>query len=414
MAGLNITSEIGKLKRVIIHTPGPEVEAMTPKEAEQDLYNDIIPLSAVSKEHEQLKSFLSVVAQTYEVIDLLAEAITPTGNKFELLLALSKLCPIRNRIEELAAMSPSELARKIVEGVPALPESLSGSISSHSFVMRPLPNTFFMRDSVAVFRNYVLSSATAYDVRLIEAVITKFIFQHHPDFMARGLLLDGPEERNRYITIEGGDFLVLSPTVLAIGISERTTPDAVERVALNASRHVEQPISVFAVKLPHERATIHLDMIFTVIDHDAALVYEPLISGRDACPVVRIDVKPDGNARFTKVPGLLNGLRESGIDLKPVSCGDGDKLYQEREQWWSGANSFAFSPGKIIMYECNTKTLDALSKNGFAVKHASSFISGQENVNSYKRLVVGFNGIELARGGGGARCMTCPVEREDL
>ncbi|MBP7263661.1 MAG: hypothetical protein KBB32_05755 [Spirochaetia bacterium] len=414
MPKLNVTSEIGTLKRVIIHTPGYEIEAMTPKEAERDLYNDIIPLEAVRAEYDRLKSFLSTVASTYEVTDLLAEAIAADGNKFELLRTLATLCPIRNRMDELMAMGAQELSRMTIEGLPSLERNLSSMIDPHSFVMRPLPNAYFMRDSAAVFRGCVLSGATAFDVRLIESIVTRFIFKHHPDFMAKDFILNGPEERSNYITIEGGDFLVLSPTVLAIGVSERTTANAVERVAANAARKAGEPVSVFAVMIPRERATIHLDMVFTMIDRDAALVYGPVVTGRDRARVIRIDANPKGGLSFHEEDGLLQGLKGAGIDLEPVLCGSGHRLYQEREQWLSGANSFAFAPGKIVMYSCNSYTLEALAKAGFAYRKADDFVEGREKAADYGRLVVGFDGIELARGGGGARCMTCPVEREDL
>lgn len=414
MSGLNITSEIGTLKRVILHTPGPEIEAMTPKEAEQDLYNDIIPLDTVRQEYDSLKSFLSTVAQIYEVTDLLAEAIGPNGHKFEFLRTLGTLCPIQNRMDELMSMSAVQLARLTIEGLPALQKSLSATLDSHAFVVRPLPNTYFMRDSAAVFRNFVLSCATAFDVRLIESVVTRFIFQYHPDFMAKSLLLNGPEERSRYITIEGGDFHVLGPNTLAIGVSERTTPDAVERVAVNTARKLGEPVTVFAVQIPRERATIHLDMVFTMIDRDAALVYAPVVMDPNRCRVVRILAQPNGLATFSEMDGLLPGLRSAGIDLEPVLCGDGHRIYQDREQWLSGANSFAFGPGKIVVYNCNSYTLNALTRAGFEYRKAETFIEGREEVSSFRRLVVGFDGIELARGGGGARCMTCPVEREEL
>ncbi len=413
MSGLNITSEIGTLKRVILHTPGPEIEAMTPREAEQDLYNDIIPLEAVRREYDSLKSFLSTVASVYEVTDLLAQAIAPNGNKFEFLKDLASLCPIRNRMDELTALSAPDLARVTIEGLPALERSLSATLDPHAFAVRPLPNTYFMRDSVAVFGKYVVSCATAFDVRLIESVVTRFIFQHHPDFMAKGFLLNGPEERSRYITIEGGDFLVLGPTTLAVGVSERTTPDAVERVAVNAARKLGEPVTVVAVQIPRERATIHLDMVFTMIDRDACLVYAPVVMDEGRCRAVRIQAQPNGKASFSDVQGLLPALKDAGFDLKPVLCGNGHRLYQDREQWLSGANSFAFGPGKIVVYNCNAYTLEALTKAGFEYRKAEEFIRGEARAEDFGRLVVGFDGIELARGGGGARCMTCPVEREE-
>ena len=413
MAGLNITSEIGTLRRVMVHSPGPEVEAMTPKEAEADLYNDIIPLSAMRSEFDVLKAFLGKVADVLELKDLLAEVLSDAGNRYEFLDGLAQLCPIRSRMEELMAMGPPELARVVIEGLPALPGSLAGTLSPRSFSLRPLPNAYFMRDSAAVMRDWAISSATAYDVRLVESIVTRFLFRRHPDFHAKGLLIDGPRERSRYITIEGGDIVVLSSTVLAVGVSERTTADSVERLASNAAMAFGEDMTVFAVVLPRERACIHLDMVFTALDRDAALVYAPMVTGRNRARVVRIDAGANGKLRFGEEEGLLQGLWGVGMDLEPLPCGGSDPLFQEREQWWSGANSFAFAPGKIIMYSCNAKTLDVLSNAGFAVREARDFIEGREKVEDFGRLAVRFDGIELARGGGGARCMTMPVEREE-
>ena len=419
MPGLNVTSEIGALRRVILHSPGPEVEAMTPAEAAADLYNDIIPLSAVRAEHDQLASFLRLVSRVHELKDLLAEALASPGSRFEFLTAMSTLCPIRNLIDELMALHPADLADLVIEGLPARPSSLAGLLSPRSFAMRPLPNTYFMRDSAAIFRDWAISSATAYDVRLIESIVTRFIFSRHPELRAKGLLLDGPRERNRSQTIEGGDILVLGPRLLAIGVSERTTPEAIELLAQNAGRSFEEPVTVLAVVLPKERATIHLDMVFTMVDRDAALVYAPVVTGPSRAEVVRLDVDPKGRISFSDTEGLLQGLAGLGMDLEPIACGDGDPLYEAREQWWSGANSFAFAPGQIIMYSCNTRTMDALARAGFEVRHAKEFLSddggpGKLAVGDFHRLAVGFDGIELARGGGGARCMTMPVERAPL
>ena len=414
MSGLHITSEIGALKRVIVHSPGPEVEAMTPKEAEADLYNDIIPLQAMRAEFDVLKAFLEKACEVFELRVLLAEVLADAGNRYEFLDGLAQLCPIRTRMEELMGMAPAELSRVVIEGLPALPGSLPGVLSKRSFSLRPLPNAYFMRDSAAAVRDWAISSATAFDVRLIESIITRFIFLRHPGFRAKGLLIDGPRERSRFITIEGGDIVVLSPKVLAVGVSERTTADSVERLAASSAQAFGEDMIVFAVVLPRERACIHLDMVFTAVDRDAALVYAPFVTGRGRSRVVRIDAGADGSLRFGEEDGLLQGLWGAGIDLEPLSCGGSDPLFQDREQWWSGANSFAFAPGKIIMYSCNAKSLDVLAAAGFAVRDARDFIEGGEKVEDFGRLAVRFEGIELSRGGGGARCMTMPVERQDL
>jgi len=414
MRSLSIESEIGALRRVILHTPGQEIEAMTPGEAEKDLYNDIIPLGSVLNEYIRLKKFLSSVAEVHELLDLLGDCLADLGNKYEFLTDLSRCFPIRGSMEEFMAMPAARLAAAIVHGVPSPRNSLAYRLDEHSFISRPLPNAYFMRDSAAVIGDCAVAAATAFDVRMVEAVITRFIFTHHPDFTARTMLFDGPAERNRYLTIEGGDIIVLSPTLLAVGVSERTTPYAVERIAKNAARISESDITVFAIDLPKTRATIHLDMVFTMIDRDAALVYEPAIMGSRRTPVYRIDAGRGGKLKYKEVESLLSGLAEEGMDLAPVLCGKGHRIHQQREQWLSGANSFAFAPGKILMYSCNTYTMEALSDAGFAIVPSDAFIGGKDSVDGHGRLAVTFDGIELARGGGGARCMTLPVERERI
>ncbi len=413
MPGLNITSEIGELRKVILHSPGPEVEAMTPGEAAQDLYNDIVPLGAVRREHDRLAAFLAKVATTYELEELLAQCLASNEQRFEFLGSLSGFCPIGNRVDELMDLPATKLAKLVIEGLPALDGSLSQILSPRSFSLRPLPNTYFMRDTAAIFRDFALSSAMAFDVRVVESLVTRFVLTRHHELRAHALLLDGPRDRNRFVTMEGGDVIVISPKVLAIGVSERTTPDAIEIFARSAARAIDEPLVIFAVVLPKERATIHLDMVFTVIDRSQVLVHGPTIVGPSRRPVVRIDAAPSGRLSTRPVAGLLEGLSESGFDFEPVLCGSGDPLYEEREQWLSGSNSFAFAPGKILMYSCNLKTMESLSAAGYEVRNADDFIEGRENVGDFGRLVVAFDGIELARGGGGARCMTMPLERAE-
>ncbi|MCX8013916.1 MAG: arginine deiminase family protein, partial [Rectinema sp.] len=361
MKQVHIDSEIGRLRRVIVHSPGAEVEAMTPREAERDLYNDIIPLEAVQNEYRMLHQFLSRIAATYELIDLLSDCLENEGDRCEFLDEYAKFYPISIFANTFMAMPAPELARALLTGIQAPAGSLSCLLEPHAFIARPLPNAYFMRDSLAVVGTRIISSAFAFDVRMAEACITRFIFRRHPDFRNAGLIFDGPEERNRLMTIEGGDTHVLAPDVLAIGISERTTAFAVDRVARNLAMQEGKSVTIFAVDLPKERATIHLDMAFTMIDRNAALAFKPIITGPSRVPVYRLDCSPDGTITYTQEDSLFSGLRKVGIDLEPIYCGDGRAVIQEREQWLSGANSFAFAPGKILMYSCNKYTLDALA-----------------------------------------------------
>ncbi|MEI6875875.1 MAG: arginine deiminase family protein, partial [Spirochaetota bacterium] len=354
------------------------------------------------------------VATVYELEDLLAESLASPGSRFEFLDILSDLCPIGDRIEELLSLHPVELAKLVIEGLPASPSSLAGIVAPRSFSLRPLPNAYFMRDTAAIFRDYAISSAMAHEVRLIESVITRFIFTRHQELRSRGLLLDGPRDKNRFVRLEGGDIIVVSRNCLVIGISERTSAEAIEYLAYTAARALDEPLALFLVVLPKERATIHLDMVFTVIDRGRVLVHGPSIMGSARCPVFRVDISPGGKHRVREVDGLLLALSELGHHFEPVYCGGGDPLYEEREQWLSGANSFAFAPGKIVMYSCNLRTLEALDKDGFAIRQAGDFLEGDARVEDFEKLVVAFEGIELARGGGGARCMTLPVERLEL
>lgn len=410
---LNVRSETGRLKRVIVHTPGSEVEAMRPSRAEEDLYNDIIPMDIVQGEHAELKGFLSSVAEVYELKDILAESLMAPDDRRSFAELLCARYGSEHRKEELCSLSAAELARAAIQGLPARHVRVADFLKCREYDLPPLPNMYFMRDAAMVYRDKSISSAMRFKVRSPEALIHRFIFDRHDGFKGAGRLLDGPALSRDGFSLEGGDFQALAGNIVAIGVSERTSPEAIDHAARSLADSFGEPFTVFAVELPIARATIHLDMVFTVIDRDACLVFEPVILGKLRGRVARIDVAPGKDAVIREVPSLLEGLKEAGLDLKPVLTGGADPVRQEREQWLSGANSFSFAPGKIIVYSCNNRTVDALGAAGFEFKQARELLSDKVDPFSYKRLVVGFDGVELARGGGGARCMTCPVERED-
>ncbi|HAP42785.1 MAG: hypothetical protein A2087_09540 [Spirochaetes bacterium GWD1_61_31] len=414
MKKLNVTSETGRLRRVIVHTPGREVEAMRPSAAEEDLYNDIIPMDLVIREHAELKGFLGQVAEVHELRDILVAALATPAQRSLFASELAGFFGAQHRLEELKTMTAAALADAAICGLPARHISLDRFLVGCDHDIKPLPNMYFMRDAAMVYRDRSIASAMRFPVRRVEALIHRFIFAHHPDFSGGGCLLDGPALAADGFSLEGGDFQVLGKNLLAIGVSERTSARGIDAIARAVTQQYPEPVSVFAVMLPIARATIHLDMAFTVIDRDACLVFAPVITGPRRARVVRIDAAPGREPVLIEVDSLLGGLKSAGLDLQPVFTGGDDPVRAEREQWLSGANSFSFAPGKILMYACNKYTAEALTKSGFEFKHATDFLSGTIDPLSYQRLVVGFDGVELARGGGGARCMTCPIQRDDL
>jgi arginine deiminase len=264
-----------------------------------------------------------------------------------------------------------------------------------------------------IYLDRVISGSMAARVRRREALLMREIFSRSGEFPRASFLFDGALNEEPEISLEGGDFLVFSRNILIIGVSERTSPKAVDLIAERIVGAIQEPIHIFAVILPKEGDDPSRHDLYP---HRSglALVYEPYILGHEKVPVVRMDVFPDGSRKLSSVPDLFHGLSSLGFDLAPVLCGGSDPLSQQREQWISGANVFAFAPGKIIGYDCNEATFEALSRAGFTVRGADTFIEGRESVDDHERLVVGIAGIELARGGGGIRCMTMPLKREPL
>ena len=414
-----LKSETGRLQKVIVHSPGREIQDMTPHTAEQLLYNDIIPLSVVSREHENFKKILQKVATVYEYSELLTDVLAEQQVKSSFIERITDVNSIPARRDELEDLSPAEITDVLITGLPQKKSNLEKYLSDDLYDINPLPNLYFTRDAAMMFGDRVISGCMANTVRQTEAEIAATVFSHHPELENSGFLLEGhriasghsplADNQNRF-SIEGGDFLVLSDNCLVIGCSERTSASAIDAVIAG----LDHEVTVFAIILPHERATIHLDMILTQIDRHELMVYEPYICGAEKLRVVKIKTAPGREAVLTEVDDLLEALRGEGWDFKPVFCGNADPVQQQREQWLSGNNFFAIAPGKIIGYACNNYTMDALEKAGYEIKLDQDFLTGGDRIDSYEKLVIGISGVELARGGGGARCMTLPVLRAEV
>jgi arginine deiminase len=410
---IRINSEIGALEGVVIHTPGQEVENMTPENAERALYSDILNLGVATKEYNQFKSVLKLHSPVFEVKDLLREILRNEKVKESL---VKKVC--RNEGsgcigEHLMMLSEEGLASALIEGVPVINDTLSNFLSKERFSLRPLHNFFFTRDAaISVYDNLVVGSMAS-PIRLRESLIMEAIFDFHPAFGTK--TINSRNSDIKGIAIEGGDVLIARDDILICGIGSRTSAQGIDFIIDHLKEKKEkQHILVQELPLTPE-SFIHLDMVFTLLDRDICMIYEPVIMKMNKYQTVHIYAEGGQVKYIREVENLPQGLRKLGMDLRPVLCGGPeDRWQQEREQWHSGANFFAVGPGKVLGYARNTKTLEALNNNGFEVLKANDLVKCRLKIEDYTKYVVAIDGSELPRGGGGARCMTMPVSRKPV
>ncbi len=421
---VKVYSEVGRLRGVIIHSPGAEVSSMAPTETEGALFSDIINMSVAHREYAMISDILSRFATTYEVRDLLAQVLEDASSKQKVLDRIEAIEPSINekkhgrRLKDLLLDTDARtLAGLLVEGVEFDRDNVERFFSKDRYLLVPMYNFFFTRDSsMSVGRN-VLAGRMANAVRERESVIMKSIFDFTPEFQTEVMDVS-PYDRggDRKVTVEGGDVLMLREDVIVVGCGLRTTPRAIDAFIDQLARKAGgREVHVFVQELPRSlESFIHLDMVFTMVDKDKCVIYEPVIRNNRQYRTLHVRICDGRQAGVKQEPGLLEALETVGMELKPIFCGGDTVVNQQREQWHSGANFFAVGPGKVLGYARNYYTAEAMNKAGFEIIKAADVIDGKVDANAHDKFFITLDVSELARGGGGLRCMTMPVHRDDV
>lgn len=409
MNSIEINSEIGRLKGVILHKPGTEIEQMTPQTTHHALYSDLLNLKIASKEYSYFQEALSSWCETYEVTDLLEKVLDIRSARIELIKQILSREKKDFLYLELLDLPSNILAKYLIEGYPFVEGQHPEQYREGRFVLDPLYNLFFTRDASSSLYNHVFIHAMRTEVRARESLVMESIFKYI--FNTETI---NPKLISQEASTEGGDFLIAKKDILFVGNGLRTNKKGIEFLCnYFAARKPKQKILV--QELPQTLDSfIHLDMVFNFLSQNECIAYTPLICKQNSgfnTTIIEID---NGKISFKEEKNFLQATKTLGFDLKPIACGGEDSWIQQREQWHSGANFFCMGEGKIIGYERNTYTIEELDKNGFDVVRAQDIAEKKDTLANHSKCVVTVEASELPRGCGGARCMTMPVFRQEV
>ncbi|KWW30948.1 MAG: arginine deiminase [bacterium P3] len=408
---VNVNSEYGLLKAVLLHTPGQEIERMTPENAHEALYSDILNKSIVDGEYANFSGVLERWTQVYYVADLLERLLSDDALRRHLVEESCRQDQCLFLLDELLSHDSRTLAHELISGFAYRPGVDPGRYADQRYILRPLYNLFFTRDASSSVYNSVLINSMSFDVRQRETLIYQAIFEHFFGASTLNAMQWDPAART-----EGGDVQVARHDLLCVGCGIRTNRRGIDYLA-HTFGHGRERFHIIAQELPHSPDSfIHLDMVFTFLGPHTCMAFEPMLkkTGLFAGKSTTLITVEGGRVSSREYGNILQALSSVGMDVEPLLCGGGDAWAQQREQWHSGANFFALGPDKVIGYRRNNHTIETLDKAGFAILPAEDICSGKIDMKQYDRFVAAFQAGELPRAGGGARCMTMPVMRETL
>ena len=435
-----VHSEAGKLRKVMVCSPGLAHQRLTPNNCDELLFDDVLWVAQAKRDHFdfvtkmrerdidvlEMHNLLTDIVAIPEALDwILQRKITANQVGLGLVNEVSSW---------LRSLEPRKVAEFLIGGVSAddLPDSFGGKtiemfrdfLGHSSFILPPLPNTQFTRDTTCWIYGGVTLNPMYWPARRQETLLASAIYKFHPEFTNADFQVwyGDPDQEHGNATLEGGDVMPIGNGVVLIGMGERSSRQAIGQLALNLFKHkaVER---VIVAGLPKSRAAMHLDTVFTLVDRNQAVVFPPLLEpgAKEEAHVIRLRREGEATVVEAMDGDLLAALTVEGIPMEGIPCGGGHPVHARREQWTDGANYVALGPGVVIGYARNTHTAREMSSHGFRVVAPRAFLSELERdfhgdpdalFASGRRYAIHLEGSELCRGRGGPRCLTLPLRRD--